>query len=276
MQQTTIEKYYQKDCLPELLLSGNINDGFTGTLNAVHNSTSHNLNALQTGFTGNLNAVHQNTASVIASSAQGTRDAMEASNRNGIAVLKEVADASRDSIRETARVGFDNIRETSRVGSDLAKDVSDARSSVERTSAENRLQMAIASGEIRELIGTTSTVNLLAIKDNLAAIKEESCKNVMETIKQGCETREVVKDKFYELNTEMLKGFANTQLEALKNKCDLEAKIAECCCEQKALTISESNATRALILAEGQRRLESENADLRLKVLLNDNNGKGK
>mgnify|MGYP001603128974 CR=1 FL=1 len=199
------------------------------------------------------NAIHTSTGSVINAVSDGTRDAAEAANRNGIAGIKETSDTGRDIIRET-----------SRVGSDLASQIADSRSAVERTSGEGRLATAIAAGEIRELITANSSINLLAIKDNGFAVREEGCKTRERVLEEGCKTREKSAEQYAALQLEAAKNFAAVQLKACEDRAALAAQIAECCCEQK----QEAAATRALILAEGQKRCEAENANLRLELLL--------
>ncbi len=124
--------------------------------------------------------------------------------------------------------------------------MTDAAFLASQAAAEGRLSTIINGSEIRELISSTATTNLMATKD------------------EGCKTREVLGAQIWGLEKETLKGFATTQYEALKNKCELEAKLAECCCK---LEMEHAN-TRALILAEGNKRCESENANLRMELLL--------
>lgn len=172
----------------------------------------------------------------------GTRDTVDSVNRTGIAGIKETSDR-----------GSDNIRETARVGADLSSAISDARSAVERANGESRLSMAIASGEIRELINTTSTTNLIAIKENGYAVREEGCKTRETVLVDGSKTREKSAEQF-----------AALQLQACKDAAALAAQIAECCCEQK----QEAAATRALILAEGQKRTEDALRNAQQDILL--------
>jgi hypothetical protein len=251
---STNSLYTSSNCLPELLLSQNLDTGFTGVLNAVHN--------------GN--------AAIIANDAQGVRDAMEASNRNGIANIKQTSDIGIATIKEISDARTDNIRETSHIGTALTNQISENRAAIERTSGEGRLQMSITSGEIRELINTSSTTNLLAIKDNLSVIREESCKTREKVLEDGCKTREESAEQFAALQLqacqnkndvekEMLKGFAASQLEALKNKSELAAQIAECCCEQK----QQAAETRALILSQDAKRLEEKVARLEMVLAVN-------
>lgn len=224
------------------------------------------LNAINTAQGNTISAIADGTRDAVKETADGTRTttkaaydaglaAVEAANRNGIAAIKETSDASRDNIRETSRAGSDNIRETSRVGSDLASQLSEAR-----------LAMAIADGLIRKDIADSSRDNLIAIKDNGFAIREEGSR----TREKLCEVEHNLEKSIFAVEKETLKGFHQTQLEALKNKCELEAKIdAICCCVDK-----DGAATRALIEANANKVLERENSDLRWKIALQHNHHK--
>ncbi len=48
---------------------------------------------------------------------------------------------------------------------------------------------------------------------------------------------------------ELLKGFHNTQLEALKNANAIERQLAECCCETKQLVTHEIQSVKDILLA---------------------------
>jgi hypothetical protein len=250
------------NAVAELITNNNVADNGRAILTAIANGDAEVIAAGQVGHLANQKATMDASVAGI-----------NATNLNGVAGIKETSDASRD-----------NIRETSRVGSDLGHAISDARSSVERTSAENRLATAIAAGEIRELIGKTGFDNLVAVKDNGFAVREEGCKTRETVLIDGCKTREQEAEHFSKLQyqaeknkndieKEMLKGFHTTQLEAQKNACELAAKLAECCCKLEM----EHFTTRALILAEGTKRLESENSNLRMELLLKKcgNSGNG-
>jgi len=49
------------------------------------------------------------------------------------------------------------------------------------------------------------------------------------------------------VHLEAAKNTGAILLKACEDKAQILAAIAECCCEQKSLTISEANATRALV-----------------------------
>lgn len=177
-------------------------------------------------------------------------------------ILREVANASRDNLRETAgngrdnlretgRFGVDNLRETSRIGSALEAAICKVGHEVEKTSAENRVQTLVAAERISENVNRTTLANLLAIKETQRDVDKENAK-----------TREILGQKMWDLEKETLKGFAATQLEALKNKCEIESKIAECCDEQKR----EAEKTRELIRAERTRELEDRLRDCKVEL----------
>lgn len=270
MQSPTV--YPSESCLADLIQDNAINNGNTSILNAIHNGTS----------------------AIISSTAQGTRDSMEAANRNGIAGIKETGD-----------VGRDNLRETSRVGQDLGFAISESRAAVERTSLEARLSTQVAAAEIREDINSTTRDNLVGIKDNFAAIREEGGKtrehtfrdiNIVDrdvlkegshgrevTLVEGAKTRERedahfaklelqacankndIEKTIFGLEKTTLLRFADVEYKALENKTSLAAQIAECCCEQK----QEAAQTRALILAQGEKALASKVAHLEMILAVN-------
>ncbi len=108
--------------------------------------------------------------------------------------------------------------------------------------SDSALAAALTASETRELINTTAYATALGLKDNGFAIREE-----------GCKTRE-----------EVIKGNAALALQACKDNAELARQIAEvCCCVDKS-----ASETRALILSEGAKRLESENTNLRMELLL--------
>lgn len=203
-----------------------------------------------------LGALHNGQINLLNAIGQGTRDSMEASNRNGIAGIKETSDTGRDNIRETSRAGSDNIRETARVGADLSAAISESRAAIERTSGESRLNTAVLAGEIRELIGTTSTTNLLSIKDNGFAIREDGCKTRERVIEEAYRTREKAAEHFAALQLQECKDFAalTAQNAALDAKVS-GLKEAICCCIDKSA--AETNI----------KRLESELLDAKFAAL---------
>lgn len=217
-------------------------------------------NTIHTGTVSNLNATHRNTADVLSAVAQGTRDSMEASNRNGIAGIKETSDVGRDNIRETSRAGSDNIRETARgasdnlretarVGADLAGGISDLRSAIERTNGESRLATTISSGEIRELINTVGSANLMAIKDNGFAIREEGCKTREKVLEESYRTREKSAEQHAALQLQQCKDHAAL----LAQNAALDVKVsglkeAICCCIKEATAGTEIKRLESALL----------------------------
>ncbi len=63
------------------------------------------------------------------------------------------------------------------------------------------------------------------------------------------------------------KHYAAIQIEALRNKEDLARQIAECCCEQKALTLETSHATQDLVRKLDEQRVRDELARTREELI---------
>lgn len=249
--------YDRGDCIEELITNNNIADNSRAILTAIANGNAAIIAADQTGHLVN----QKTTGDASVANLKATYDAQVASiNATNIGIVS--------ATKAVTDNGIANLGATERNAGEI-------RMNIAKESGENRIQTAIASGEIRELINTTATTNLLAIKDNLHAIDKEGCRTREVVFAESCKTREQEAEHFAKLQyqaeknkndieKEMLKGFAATQLEALKNKCELESKLAECCCELK----EDGAATRALILSENTKRLETELQEARLKAAI--------
>lgn len=186
---------------------------------------------------------------------------------SSVAGIKQTTDAAVSTTKTVTDYGIANADTTNRNATAVTKAITDAS-----------LAAGLSAAEIRALIATVGTANAIASKDI-----------EIDIYKDGSHTREKEASHFAalqldickgndDLKTEMLKGFAETKYLALENKCALAAQIAECCCEQKLLTMEEGNKTRALIDANDRARLVDEKNDLRLKLLLcgnSNNNGNG-
>ena len=242
-----------------------------------------------------LAAIGSSTADVIANNGVHSVAALNATNLASVSNLKATGDASVAGINATSLNGVAGIKQTTDAAVAVSKNVTDGIVSVTKnvtdgtvsvtkavtdsaflasqSAAEGRLTTVINGAEIRELINSTAVTNLIATKDEGCKTREQEASHFAALSLQACENKN-------DLEKELLKGFHTTQLEAQKNACELAAKIAECCCEQKLLTIQQSNDTRTLILAESTKRCESENANLRMELLLrkcggNSGNGNG-
>lgn len=212
------------NALAELITNNNIADNSRAVLTAIANGDAAIIAADQAAHLANQKATMDASISGI-----------NAANLNGVA-----------NTEATNRNGLANITSTERNAGEI-------RMNVAKEAGESRLAAAIGNSEIRELIRETTTDNLIAIKDNGFAIREE-----------GCKTREHLGQKLWDLEKETLKGFHQTQLEAQKNEAKLSAQLAECCCENKLL----QKETQALILSENTRKCEAENQELRTKLMI--------
>ena len=131
--------------------------------------------------------------------------------------------------------------------------------------------------------------NFDATKDALKDVLLQNCHNTDKIICNDNLNYRDIKDKLcnIELNQakdtaaiqlEAAKNTAAIQLEASKNKCAIELdaakhaaelakQLAECCCEQKALTIEKANETNALIREMDDRRVRDERDKLREELI---------
>lgn len=221
--------------LAELITNNNIADTRGDILTAIASGNAAIIAADQAGHLINQKATGDaSVAGINATNLNGVSNT-EATNRNGLA----------------------NITSTERNSGEI-------RMNIAKEAGESRLATAIGNSEIRELIRETATDNLVAIKDNGFAIREEGCKTREVVFTENCKTREILGQKLWDLEKETLKGFHQTQLDAHKNKEELARQLAECCCENKLL----QKETQALILSENTRKCEIENQELRTRLMI--------
>lgn len=265
-------------CVAELITNNNIADNSRAVLTAIANGDAAIIAADQAGHLVNQKATYDAQVA-----------GLNATGMNGTANLKATGDASVANLKATYDAQVAGLNATNLGTVSVTKAVTDASSlnlnSTERNSAEirmnvareageTRLANAIANGEIRELIGDKSTTNLMAIRDNGFAIREEGCKTRELVLIEGHKTREKEAEHFAalqlqacanknDLEKEMLKGFSNTQLEALRNKEELARQIAKCCCEAEL----REKDTQALILKQTTDSYKDELQEARFEIL---------
>lgn len=174
------------------------------------------------------NNIHNNATSILNAIHTSTASVIAANQASSLA-----------DIEATNRNGLAGISSTERNGGE-------GRLVTERTAGETRLNIAQTAHETREIVRDEGRNNYNAIRD----VKDE-------VFRESCKTRE-----------ELLKGFAQVNLEACKNADAIRAAIAECCCEQKELTRAEGAATRELILSQNTAVLNAQLADAKQANLL--------
>lgn len=246
--------------LSDLILSNNVADNGRAVLTAIANGNAAIIAADQAGHLVNQKATSDAGIAAI-----------NATNLNGTANLKATYDAQVAGINATnlgtvsttksvTDSGLANITSTERNGGEI-------RTNIAKEAGESRLATAISNGEIRELINLRSSESQSSIKDNLIEILKEGCKTREVVKDEACKTREVLGAKLWDLEKETLKGFATTQLEALKNKAELAAQLAKCCCENELL----QKETQSLILKQTTDRTKDELLEARFKILALEN-----
>lgn len=100
-------------------------------------------------------------------------------------------------------------------------------------------------------------------QDNLG---KDICDVTKSVLIENARTREISAAQFAAIQIKQAEDTAAIQLDACKNTNAILAKIAECCCEQKTLTISQGAETRALINGNTIQALQTELAAANLAL----------
>ena len=236
-------------------------------LNAVN---SNGVNNAQT--TQNVGLAADATAQRGFNHVDGTAQRMAIAELDAIGrVGEEVCDSSRDIMRDihgadnhlsgaVERMGLYNAGVTERTASRTQDEVERfGLSELEAIRASERYLFAGMSANAKDIL-LKSCADTASIKDQSAnQFKDlllQNAANAKEAAITACTN---VKDLI------ILGGkhYAAIQIEALRNKEDLARQIAECCCEQKALTLETSHATQDLVRKLDEQRVRDELARTR-------------
>ena len=230
-------------------------------LEATHDANVSGLNATNLASVAGINATNLTATATQKYVSDGTVSTTKSVTDGNVAVTKTVTD-----------YGSMNAETTNRNATAVTKAVTDASLAANLDVARLHNEVLTVASELRHEIGTFGAAAALAESRTQFAI-----------LKDGAHTREEMQEAICELGKDTAKGFADAaleackntaaiQLEALRNKCDLEKQIAEiCCCVEK-----DGNVTRTLVLAENTKRLEAELQEARMKAAIAGiSNGKG-
>lgn len=226
--------------------------------------------------------------------ADGTAQRMAIAELDAIGkVSNEVCGSSRDEIAATERMGLENLRASERAG-DRAVSSNERlglfnNSAIERTS--DKTQGEVERFGLRELDAINSTEKYLYAgmsqntKDLLMfnasefeRVKLQSAENTKDLLLKSCADTESIKmqaeihakDAALAARDLMHQGDKNTaaiQLEAFRHKEELARQIAECCCEQKTLTLETSHHTQELVRKLDEQRVRDELARTREELI---------
>jgi hypothetical protein len=117
------------------------------------------------------------------------------------------------------------------------KNAGDIKLLVSETSSKSRAETAVSFASLSGLVGQTALQSQLQAANNLKDIQLQACEIAAAS------------------RLENDKQFALATLAASKNKEELAAQIAECCCEVKAVVNSTAVATQNLIQATEAARI---------------------
>lgn len=211
-----------------------------------------NSNAMSDGFRGTTDSVYKSGNDAIAAIQQAQTDLNGNINRAGLHAVEATRDVG-SKIQSDLCHGFRDV--VSEVGSGFRNLTSDVHSGFTSITRDVNVGFANVARDVCE------------VRKEICDVKHEVAISTKEILLENakCEGR---------TREELLKGFHATQLEALKNKCDLEAKLAACCCELEGKIDAQGSMTRELILAQAAAAKDTAIADLKLQVaILGNNNG---
>ena len=205
-------------------------------------------------------AQHQNADNFARLSAQGENGFY----RTGAAVAaadKQVVQ-SEISLGKALGSGFSDVGATLR---DSYARLSDQNCDLKSAIAAAQAAAAECCCEVKQEVLRTGKELGLQAAQNFGAVQVEASKNT-----GAIQLQAAVNSK--ESLLEQSKWFALTEKTAMVNKCDLEAKLAACCCEIKEAVTGTAAATQSLIQANEATRVRdalsaatTENAILRLR-----------
>lgn len=226
------------NAIAELITNNNIADNSRAVLAAIANGDAAIIAADQAGHLVNQKATYDAQVAGI-----------NQTNLGAVSTTKAVTDS-----------GSLNLSSTERNSAEI-------RMNVAREAGETRLATAIANGEIRELINEKNTDNLMAIRDNGFAIREEGCKTRELVLIEGHKAREKEAEHFAALQLQACINKNDIEKEIFKNKEELARQIAACCCSNELM----QKDTQALILKQTTDRYKDEIEASRFKILALEN-----
>ena len=197
--------------------------------------------------------------------ADGTAQRMAVAELDAIGkVESEVCDSSRDILRDIHQA--DN-----HITSAVERNSDKTQAEVERFGL-SELE-AIRSAEKYIYAGISQNAKDILLKScaDTASIKDQSASQFKDILLQNCENAKDAAVTACENVKDLIilgdKHYSQIQIEALKNKEELARQIAECCCEQKSLTLETSHATQDLIRKLDEQRVRDELAKTREELI---------
>lgn len=188
--------------------------------------------------------------------ADGTAQRMAIAELDAIGrVGEDVCDSSRDILRDIHQA--DN-----HISSEVNRSSDKTQAEVERFGLSEL--DAIRDSEKYLFAGLSANARDILLKScaDTASIKDQSANQFKDILLQNAAN---AKDAAVTACTNVKdliilgdKHYADIQIEALRNKEELARQIAECCCEQKALTLETSHATQDLIRKLDEQRVRDE------------------
>lgn len=167
--------------------------------------------------------------------------------------IRETAETSRHAIRETAEVGRFATKETSDATRHLADLISRNLAELKNVDIHNADRTAEIRDDVRDQEVRTAD-RFRAVEKDFGQVRYDMVSGFKESLLDSAKNTASVQ-------LEAAKNAAAAALAAATNTAAIQAAIAECCCEQKELTRSEAETTRALINSLNTTSLERQLSD---------------
>lgn len=252
-------------------------------LDALHSDAildavnAHGINGVQT--TQNIGLAADATAQRGFNHVDGTAQRMAIAELDAIGkVESEVCDSSRDIMRDVSSVDRHLSGVIERNGlhnNDSIERSADKTQSVVQKEA-HRTQDELEKFGFRELEAINSAEKYLYAgmsqnaKEMLLEFERTKLlinANAKDALLQACGNAKDAALAARDLMHQADKNTAAIQLEAFRHKEELARQIAECCCEQKALTLETSHKTQDVIREVEDRRVRDELARTREELI---------
>lgn len=204
--------------------------------------------------------------------ADGTAQRMAIAELDAIGrVGEEVCDSSGDILRDihnadnhlsgsVERMGLFNAGVTERNADKTQAEVERfGLSELEAIRGSEKYLFAGMSANAREI--------LLKSCADTSSIKEQSASQFKDLLLQNAQSAKEAALAACQLGHQADKNTAAIQLEAFRHKEELARQIAECCCEQKALTIEKASETQQLMRDFDKERIKDERDKLREELI---------
>jgi hypothetical protein len=144
---------------------------------------------------------------------------------------------------------------------ELSRDFASVRKDVCELGDATALGFSVTQKQVSD----AATATVVGFKDSLAIAYQVEGRALLEAAKNANAVAVQNTNNFNLIQIEQVKNAAAAELSARTIAAAAAAQAAECCCELKALIVSDGNSTRALINAQTEQNLRDKIARLEMQ-----------